>query len=115
VPEQVACGGGDACGACLCENCEEELAACTDTPGCFEIVACARSSGCSGLACYCGTTDLLECATTDLANGPCLAVTLAAPDAHRPSLINPNAGPASEAALDLADCKGQNCVATCGN
>jgi hypothetical protein len=90
------------------------LDACTDTPGCLEILACARNSGCTGFACYCGTIDLLACATTDLANGSCLAVMQAAPGAHAPSLVDPNAGPASEAALDLANCTGQRCAADCG-
>jgi hypothetical protein len=90
------------------------MAGCTSTLGCLEILACARNSGCNGFDCYCGTADPLECATTNLANGPCLAVMLAAPGSHPPSLIDPNAGPASEAALEVAGCSGQNCAAPCG-
>jgi hypothetical protein len=111
----VVCSGDDPCGACLCEDCEVELAACTDTPGCIEILVCARNTGCSGFTCYCGTADLFSCATTDLANGPCLAVMLAAPGSHPPSVLDPNAGPASEAALGVSDCSEQRCVASCGN
>jgi hypothetical protein len=110
---QGPCSTGDACGDCLCVECEEALGACTSTPGCLEILACARNSGCTGFACYCGAVDLLQCATTDLANGPCLAVMLAAPGSHAPSLLDPNAGPASEAALDLATCSAQSCAVAC--
>jgi hypothetical protein len=109
-----ACGTGDPCGACLCTECEAVLGACTSTPGCLEILACARNSGCTGFSCYCGTVDLFACATTAFADGPCRAVMLAAPGAHPPNLADANAGPASEAALDLATCSRQSCVMACG-
>jgi hypothetical protein len=114
-PGQALCNSGDACGACLCDACEPVMTVCIGTPGCLEILACARNSDCFGFACYCGTVDLIQCATTDLANGPCLAMMLAAPGSHPPSLVDPNAGPASEAALDVANCSGQSCVVACGN
>lgn len=114
-PGQALCNAGDACGDCMCDACEEPLAACAATPGCLEIIACARNSGCSGFACYCGSIDLITCAVTDLADGPCIAVMMAAPGSHPPSVSVPNAGPASEAALSVANCSGQRCAAPCGS
>lgn len=108
------CNSGDACGDCLCESCDEPLAACTGTPGCLEILACARNSGCVGFACYCGSVDLITCAISDLADGPCIATMLAAPGSHPPTVSDPNAGPASQAALVVAECRGQRCAAPCG-
>jgi hypothetical protein len=107
-------GGDDACGTCLCDTCEPEVASCGATPGCFEIVACARVSGCVGLACFCGTVDVFTCAAGG-ANGPCVDATLAAPGSHLPTVASPSAGPASEAALALSTCSGQRCIATCQN
>lgn len=115
APGGALCNSGDACGDCLCESCGEPLAACTDTPGCLEILACARNSGCVGFACYCGSVDLLTCATSNLADGPCVATMLAAQGSHPPTVSEPNAGPASRAALVVADCRGQRCAAACGD
>jgi hypothetical protein len=115
-PAPALCSSGDdACGTCLCDTCESEVAVCTATPGCFEIVACARVSGCVGLACFCGTVDAFTCAAIGGANGPCVDATLAAPGSHLPTLASPSAGPASEAALALSTCSGQRCIATCQN
>jgi hypothetical protein len=114
-PGQALCNAGDACADCLCDECEQPLAACSDTPGCLEIIACSRNSGCFGFECYCGSVDPVICATTDLADGPCIGIMLAAPGAHPPSVMEPNAGPASAAALAVANCSGQLCAAPCVN
>jgi hypothetical protein len=114
-PGQALCNAGDACSDCLCDECEEPLADCTGTPGCLEIIACSRNSGCFGFECYCGSVDPVICATTDLADGPCIGIMLAAPGAHPPSVSEPNAGPASAAALGVANCSGQLCAAPCAN
>jgi hypothetical protein len=95
----------DACDACLSIACPNELETCAATPGCTEIVACARNSGCALAACYCGTINALLCASTGFGNGPCLGVTLAAPGAHAPNLVDPSAGPASQAALAVGNCR----------
>jgi hypothetical protein len=97
----------------LCAECEEPLAACAATPGCLDIIACSRNSGCFGFECYCGSVELPLCATSDLADGPCVGIMLAAPGSHPPSLAEPNAGPASTAALGVANCSGQRCAASC--
>jgi hypothetical protein len=114
-PEQALCNAGDACGDCLCDECEEPLADCAGTPGCLEIIACSRNFGCFGFECYCGSVDPIICATTDLADGPCVGIMLAAPGGHPPSVSEQNAGPASQAALAVANCSGQLCAAPCGN
>jgi hypothetical protein len=111
APASLCSSGGDACGSCLCDACAAEVASCTATPGCFEIVACARLNGCVGFACFCGSVDLIACATIGGANGPCVDATLGAPGSHLPSLASPSAGPASEAALAIANCSGQRCPA----
>jgi hypothetical protein len=115
APPALCSSGDDACGTCLCDACEDEVARCAATPGCFEIVACARLNACVGFACFCGSIDVIACATSGAANGPCLAPTLAAPGSRLPTLANPSAGPASDAALALANCSRQSCFATCRN
>jgi hypothetical protein len=107
------CESSDDCGACLCDDCESEVAACTEAVGCFEIVACARLNGCSGLDCYCGSASPIACATNGGANGPCLEEALAAPRSRLPTLANPSAGPAADAALEIANCTALNCAASC--
>lgn len=95
--------GADACGACVCEQCATELAACAGVEGCVEILACVRASGCSGRDCYCGSASLADCLAGD-AQGPCRDVVLRAPGASAPTLQDPSAGPASDASLQVADC-----------
>jgi hypothetical protein len=110
-----ACESGDACGDCLCSDCASEVAVCTETAGCFEIVACARINGCTGLDCYCGSALPIACATSGQANGPCLDAALAAPLSRLPTLANPSAGPAADAALEIANCTLRNCAGSCGD
>jgi hypothetical protein len=113
-----ACGGSacntgsSACAACLCSSCQGQLAACSATLGCAEILACARGTDCLGISCFCGSVDLVTCATGG-ATGPCLDATLAAPGSHLPSLISPSAGPASDAALAVGTCSGERCAVAC--
>jgi len=107
-------GGNDACGACLCGACRDELAGCGALPGCTEILACARTNACFGIDCYCGSVNVITCATSGLGNGLCLDATLAAPGSHPPTLVNPSAGPASDAALAVANCTASACGAPCG-
>jgi hypothetical protein len=39
--------------ACLCEKCLERMQECDVLPGCLEIVACSRETGCNGTyGCY---------------------------------------------------------------
>ena len=101
------CGtlGADACGTCVCSECSAELDACLGVPGCAEILVCVRESGCSGRDCYCGGAGLTECIRGE-ADGPCKDVLLAAPGGRAPSLEDPSGGPASDAALEVADCAG---------
>ena len=40
-------GGGDPCEQCAAAQCPAELQACQSTPGCLDIVDCARGSGCA--------------------------------------------------------------------
>jgi hypothetical protein len=111
------CAGGDACGVCLCGTCADEIELCARTAGCPEIVACARESACAGVDCFCGKLDLLSCVTTDQASGPCAEVTRSAPGYQQPTLLSQSAGPASDAALQLATCSGRStaCTAACSN
>jgi hypothetical protein len=72
------------CVACGCNECTSELKACYDATDvaaggpaagtsratlCAAVVTCGRTSGCTGQACYCGTTSGLGCLNG--ANGPC--------------------------------------------
>ncbi|MEO8179837.1 MAG: hypothetical protein ABI895_13475 [Deltaproteobacteria bacterium] len=110
-----ACNGGnDACGACLCDACRDELVTCGALPGCAEILACARANDCFGIDCYCGSANLITCATSGRGNGLCVDATLAAAGSHPPTLVNPSAGPASDAALAVANCTANACGAACG-
>jgi hypothetical protein len=102
-----ALGDGDACGSCVCAECRSELDACLGVPGCAEILACVRESGCSGRECYCGDASLTECVRGD-ANGPCQEAVLAAPGGKAPSITDPSGGPASDAALNVSDCADQD-------
>jgi hypothetical protein len=99
-----ALGANDACGNCVCSACTTELERCADTPGCAEILACVRESACAGNECYCGDARLTECVLGGGGNGPCRAAVLAAPGGKEPSLADPSGGPASDAALGVADC-----------
>jgi len=80
-------------------------------------MACARSNDCFGFDCYCGSMDPITCATNGPGNGPCVDVTLAAPRSRVATLLNPSAGPASDAALALANCSAQSngCTVACQN
>lgn len=94
---------GDACAACLCERCRDELDSCAGTEGCLEILTCVRESACAGSACYCGDASLPACVGGQ-ANGACKQAVLAAPGGREPTLTNPSGGPASDAALAVAQC-----------
>ncbi len=59
------------CASCLCANCSEELAACTDE-GCSAVQACAIERRCEGDACFCGTASFAACSVN--ANGRCKTV-----------------------------------------
>jgi hypothetical protein len=111
------CSSGDACGVCICNECGSEFAACAETPGCVEIVACARINRCVGFDCYCGSMDPITCATNGPGNGPCVEVTLAAQGSRLATLGNPSAGPASDAALALSNCSARSnvCTVACQN
>jgi len=98
-----ALGSSEACGTCVCSECRSELDACLGVPGCAEILACVRESGCTGRDCYCGDASLTECVRGE-ANGPCQEVVLAAPGGKAPSITDPSGGPASDAALSVSDC-----------
>ena len=102
-----ALGEGDACGTCVCTECRSELDTCLGVPGCAEILACVRESGCSGRECYCGDASLTECVRGE-ANGPCQEAVLAAPGGKAPSITDPSGGPASDAALNVSDCADQD-------
>jgi hypothetical protein len=96
-------GTSDACAGCVCAECSSELVDCAETPGCAEILACVRESGCTGTDCYCGDAVLIIC-IGGAGNGPCKDVVLAAPGGRQPTVADPSGGPASDAALRIADC-----------
>jgi hypothetical protein len=106
-----ALGSDDGCAACVCGACASELDDCAGTPGCAEILACVRDNGCSGTDCYCGDVGIAECFRGG-GNGPCKAAVLAAPGGKEPTIASPSGGPASDAALQVADCADQD--DTCG-
>jgi hypothetical protein len=99
----LACAGSDPCAECACTKCAEQLRDCDATPGCPDIAACVRTSGCTGAQCYCGTMDFVTCAS-GTANGPCKDVMLAAPGGKAPTTADPSAGPASDALLAVNAC-----------
>jgi hypothetical protein len=76
---------------------------CEKTAGCAEIAACGLETGCVGTACFCGAVDPLRCLSGE-ASGPCKDVIVGAPLGRMPTLDNPSAGPASDAAVALAAC-----------
>ncbi len=110
-----ALGSGDACGACVCGQCQSELDTCLRVPGCAEILACVRESGCSGRDCYCGEASLTECIRGE-GDGPCKEVVLAAPGGRAPTLEDSSGGPASDASLGVSDCAENDevCADVCG-
>lgn len=97
----LASEGG--CEHCVCESCPEALADCAATPGCPEIMACALQTGCTATDCFCGDASLTGCLDGE-ANGPCRDVIVAAPGGRAPTLTQPSAGPAAEAARAVAEC-----------
>lgn len=111
----LACAA-NSCEMCLCSDCTEQLEQCADTPGCPEILQCTRQSGCFGVACYCGDFDAVACVGGQ-SNGPCKDLILSAPGSRVPSVINPSAGPASDAAVAISTCAGmgQPCAEACGS
>ncbi|HEU4581834.1 MAG TPA: hypothetical protein VFS67_26450 [Polyangiaceae bacterium] len=98
-----SCAGADACASCLCSACTDEVERCAQTPGCLEILACARSSGCGGMDCYCGSADALSC-LNGKADGACRAAIETAPGGRAPTVREPSAGPAADGASALAQC-----------
>ena len=109
----LACAEAE-CERCLCTDCLEALQTCAETSGCPEILECIQASQCTGVDCYCGTFDALACAAGQ-SNGPCKSVILAAPGSREPSVLDPSAGPASDAAVAISDCTqpGASCGAAC--
>lgn len=109
----LVCAATD-CERCLCTDCVEELQACAETSGCPEIAACIQASQCTGIDCYCGTFDALACAGGQ-SDGPCKSAILAAPGSREPSLLDPSAGPASDAAVAISTCTqpGASCAEAC--
>jgi hypothetical protein len=77
--------------------CGATFDACSATPGCNEILACAARSACTGSACYC--TDS-SCET----DGPCRSVIEGAPGARTPDAENGSVGPAADAAGAVGEC-----------
>jgi hypothetical protein len=104
----------DACGTCLCNDCTSKLQTCQETPGCQDIANCVIAAGCTSEACYCGSFALAECLAGQ-SDGPCKDVILNAPGGHEPSLVQPSAGPASDAAIDVGLCaiSGGPCATDC--
>jgi hypothetical protein len=105
----------DACAACLCESCRTVLDTCAATSGCPEILACVRDSACSGNECFCGDA-LLPACLSGQGNGPCKQAVLDAPLGRQPTLADASGGPASDAALGVAECAEENdrCAQACG-
>jgi hypothetical protein len=112
--ESCLARAASACERCLCTDCANPVQSCGDTSGCPEIATCIRDSQCAGIACYCGSFDAVACATGQ-SDGPCKATILAAPGSRVPTLLDPSAGPASDAAVAIAACAqpGQSCAAAC--
>ncbi|MET0390509.1 MAG: hypothetical protein ABW321_31345, partial [Polyangiales bacterium] len=76
--EPLACSSehaGGRCEACDCAYCSNEALACLTGPRvnanaqCAALLTCATERHCSGIDCYCGTSDLASCQTLPL--GPC--------------------------------------------
>lgn len=105
----------DTCSACVCERCSAKLAICDGIAGCSAILECVLASQCLGLDCYCGDKSPPACLQGN-ANGPCKAVVLAAPGGREPTLTNPSAGPATDAAVALSECAeaDDTCRQLCG-
>ena len=96
-------GATDECAHCVCRECAAEAEACELRDGCSAIAACVLETGCTGTACFCGTADTLRC-LSGAANGPCKEVISSAPGGRSPTLDNPSAGPAADAAVALGAC-----------
>lgn len=92
-----------ACADCVARKCQPELKRCEKTPGCTQILMCVERSGCSGRDCYCGTASVFSCLAGN-ANGPCKNAVLRAPGGRKPTWLRPSAGPASDAAIGIAEC-----------
>lgn len=109
----LACAS-DTCGECLCTSCTQKLQTCEGTPGCEDIASCVIASGCSSVACYCGTHELVECLGGQ-SDGPCKDAILNAPGGHAPTASDISAGPAADAALAVGLCatSGGVCAASC--
>ena len=91
------------CEECACTHCSVQLQTSAETSGCPEITACIRTSGCTGVDCYCGTFDAAACASGQ-ADGPCRSAMLNAPGGKMPTLLSPSAGPAADAAVAIDGC-----------
>ena len=84
VPFETRCAACVAtdCDRCVCHECTAEAEACEQTPGCADPLRCATGGG----------------------NGPCKDAIVKAPSGREPTLDNPSAGPASDAAVALSGC-----------
>ncbi len=82
------------CQRCACFECTQRVLDCRDDSDatrrmrCDAVVACGLENDCEGMACYCGTAELLACGTGG-ANGPCISeVEEAAGPSEDPIQIN---------------------------
>ena len=80
----------DPCEVCVVNACTLEALICCQTPGCLEIVDCAKATGCTGIDCY---TEQTCKAVIDAAGGP---------------------GEVTNDATALGDCALESCAAECG-
>jgi hypothetical protein len=130
TPEQQDCldrfvGTGmpsEACERCACFNCTQEVLDCRDDADatrrmrCDLLVDCALENECNGLACYCGTVDIIACGLGS-ANGPCIPeVEQASGPSTNPLEINQRQRDPAFAlgrANLLGACSGQQCADVC--
>jgi hypothetical protein len=118
--EQAACmraHASDACERCSCMRCTTPYMQCSaggraaDNALCGELIACAAKSGCLGLTCYCGESEL--CAGE---GGPCLGQVEAAGRSTDPvALLLSAADPFSPlgAASATHACRETECLEAC--
>jgi hypothetical protein len=100
IPPEAVAAVTDAIGMAAANvqaACGAPLDACSATPGCNEILACAAFSGCTGGACYCADA---RCETA----GPCRSAIAGAPGAQSPDAESGSYGPAADAAAAVGDC-----------
>lgn len=113
--------GDDACAACECKHCAEQMLDCVASgeeaadAQCAAVLECGHEHHCTAIDCYCGNASLVACAIS--ARGPCVAQIQAAAGTSDATVIYQDQMEGDNTvarAAALGSCAKSTCAAECG-